>query len=131
MKQLAWSALIFVLVLGFGPHLLGEAPTVASAPTTAPGQSIPQDPSLPKGCILFDRCLTIEEVLFNHSKHESRNTCEACHASEQPLFAKARSTSVLLMTDMYAGKTCGACHNGKKAFSAIGNCQLCHNYFKP
>ncbi len=31
------------------------------------------------------------------------------------------------MSDMEAGKACGDCHNGDKAFSVKENCSTCHN----
>ncbi len=30
------------------------------------------------------------------------------------------------MKQMQQGKSCGACHNGKKAFSVKGDCVKCH-----
>jgi c(7)-type cytochrome triheme protein len=30
------------------------------------------------------------------------------------------------MADIYAGKMCGECHNGKRAFKPAGNCAKCH-----
>ena len=35
------------------------------------------------------------------------------------------------MGDMEKGKSCGACHNGKDAFSSSGDCDKCHRAFKP
>ena len=35
------------------------------------------------------------------------------------------------MADMEKGKTCGACHNGNKAFTVAGNCGNCHKGMKP
>ena len=30
------------------------------------------------------------------------------------------------MKEMQKGKSCGACHNGKTAFSVKGDCTKCH-----
>jgi c(7)-type cytochrome triheme protein len=30
------------------------------------------------------------------------------------------------MEEIYAGRLCGVCHNGKRAFSPAGNCNRCH-----
>jgi c(7)-type cytochrome triheme protein len=30
------------------------------------------------------------------------------------------------MNDIYAGKFCGVCHNGERAFDAQSNCTRCH-----
>jgi c(7)-type cytochrome triheme protein len=35
------------------------------------------------------------------------------------------------MGEMEKGKSCGACHNGKDAFAATGDCGKCHPGLKP
>jgi c(7)-type cytochrome triheme protein len=35
------------------------------------------------------------------------------------------------MAQMEKGRTCGACHDGKRAFSVAGNCGNCHKGMKP
>jgi c(7)-type cytochrome triheme protein len=30
------------------------------------------------------------------------------------------------MEDIYAGRLCGVCHNGERAFGTAGNCDRCH-----
>lgn len=59
---------------------------------------------------------------FSHKSHLAVSAdCGVCHPT---LFA-TRSTRRFTMADMAKGKSCGACHNGKKAFS-IGACVTCH-----
>jgi c(7)-type cytochrome triheme protein len=123
MKHILSLLALLVILCGFASFVHGQP--------ASPTPSVTPAPALPEGCLLFDRCDSIEAVLFNHRKHEGRGSCETCHAGDRPLFSKARSTEILMMSDMYKGETCGACHEGKKAFSAIGNCPSCHNYFKP
>jgi len=61
-------------------------------------------------------------VLFKHSLHLQENSdCSACHNS---LF-KTGANPRVSMADMEKGKSCGACHNGKKAF-ALAECSKCH-----
>lgn len=61
-------------------------------------------------------------VLFNHTVHLSKNPqCNVCHNS---LF-KTGSNPHVSMAAMEKGKSCGACHNGKKAF-ALSACTKCH-----
>ncbi len=64
------------------------------------------------------------EVVFDHEKHAIANvTCDACHPD---LFGKQISPAgTLLMEPMYAGKTCGTCHDGETSFPATA-CSACH-----
>lgn len=59
---------------------------------------------------------------FSHKKHLSTTpTCAGCHPS---LFAAGPNRRVT-MAEMEKGKSCGACHNGRKAFS-VNRCVNCH-----
>lgn len=61
-------------------------------------------------------------VLFKHSIHLAKNSqCSTCHNT---LF-KTGSNPTVTMDAMEKGKSCGACHNGKKAF-ALSDCSKCH-----
>lgn len=71
-------------------------------------------------------------VNFQHKVHADMvGNCDACHGGKEPLFAQKKSEG-LKMADMYAGKTCGSCHDGKKKqgdkviFAAKGACVKCH-----
>lgn len=61
-------------------------------------------------------------VGFSHAKHAEDNSCDKCHTR---LYATARSKSKVSMNEMYKGKSCGACHDGKNAFD-IKKCGSCH-----
>jgi c(7)-type cytochrome triheme protein len=65
------------------------------------------------------------KVLFSHRVHLQqkglKDNCRSCHKIIYNLRKKATYT----MADMEKGKSCGACHNGKKAFG-IGECVKCH-----
>lgn len=59
---------------------------------------------------------------FSHKKHLAVNPdCNACHPALFAAGHNKRST----MAEMKEGKSCGACHNGKAAFS-IDKCTSCH-----
>jgi len=61
-------------------------------------------------------------VTFDHEIHLANDlTCGNCHDGLFKTGEKAKMT----MADMYAGKGCGSCHNGKGAFSAQ-QCGYCH-----
>jgi c(7)-type cytochrome triheme protein len=67
------------------------------------------------------------KVTFSHEKHTAKDTkCTACHVK---VFKMKKGTSgEMTMAAMKEGKFCGACHNGKEAFSAADNasCTKCH-----
>jgi c(7)-type cytochrome triheme protein len=60
-------------------------------------------------------------VHFSHNQHLKSMQCNACH---NRLYATGPNKSVS-MAEMEKGKSCGACHNGGKAFS-IAKCDACH-----
>ncbi len=65
-------------------------------------------------------------VTFDGTIHkEAGAKCKECHNSE--MFPKMKQGTVrITMDDIYAGKLCGVCHNGKRAFDAKSNCARCH-----
>jgi c(7)-type cytochrome triheme protein len=65
-------------------------------------------------------------VLFSHTTHVAfaEGQCVACHIGLFPILHPTRRTS---HSDMNGGRSCGACHNGEKAFSTTGDtCLNCH-----
>jgi len=66
---------------------------------------------------------TTGKVVFDGKTHaDSGSKCADCH-SKPKLFEMKKVP--LTMNDMKAGKSCGACHDGKKAFS-VTECVKCH-----
>jgi c(7)-type cytochrome triheme protein len=65
-------------------------------------------------------------VTFNGDTHKkSAASCKACHVDG--IFPKMKQGGVkITMSDIVAGKSCGVCHNGVKAFEAKANCERCH-----
>jgi c(7)-type cytochrome triheme protein len=61
------------------------------------------------------------DVVFPHPVHISKIQCDVCHPR---LFKPGRNRPVS-MAAMENGKSCGACHKGKKAF-ALEDCSRCH-----
>ncbi len=73
--------------------------------------------------------ITFEEkkfgnVIFSHENHVAGIglKCTDCHAS--PYVTKEKHKMVT-MAQMKQGQSCGACHNGKKAFD-LKDCKSCH-----
>lgn len=59
---------------------------------------------------------------FSHDFHTAAFGCQDCHSKLFPMGGGKRMT----MADMATGKSCGACHDGKTAFSTKGDCAKCH-----
>lgn len=65
-------------------------------------------------------------VVFNGQAHKNAGiTCGDCH--NPAVFPEMKKGGVkIVMSDLYAGKYCGKCHDGKKAFKIADNCVRCH-----
>jgi c(7)-type cytochrome triheme protein len=59
---------------------------------------------------------------FSHKRHLSVAECGACHPG---LYAADRKNRPVGMAAMEKGKSCGACHDSKQAFS-VKECTKCH-----
>jgi c(7)-type cytochrome triheme protein len=66
------------------------------------------------------------KVTFDGKLHkDAGNSCKDCH--NQEMFPKMKQGTVTItMNQIYAGKYCGACHNGQRAFNAKTSCTRCH-----
>lgn len=71
----------------------------------------------------------VGEAVFNHATHIARanGNCKSCH-NDKVITGKEKAVT---MAEMERGMTCGACHNGKLAFTVTANCDRCHLGFKP
>ncbi len=96
------------------PAAIGSAAMTASAPLATPANKM-----------TFGRTKKAAPVVFKHESHAEMAKCEKCHDQTNPLFPMTRRPEVYPMQEMYDGKTCGACHNGTKAFDAHV-CGRCH-----
>lgn len=65
-------------------------------------------------------------VTFSGKIHKDAGVkCMECHNKD--VFPKMKKGTVeIKMADIYAGKYCGVCHNGQRAFEAKSNCGRCH-----
>ncbi|OHB32509.1 MAG: hypothetical protein A2X84_04395 [Desulfuromonadaceae bacterium GWC2_58_13] len=75
--------------------------------------------------VIFE-CKEAGNVEFSHYQHlESLgNNCPSCH---NEIFQIVTSKNPdFTMKDMEKGKSCGACHDGKKAFTVSDTCDACH-----
>ncbi|BDV41722.1 cytochrome c [Geotalea uraniireducens] len=61
---------------------------------------------------------------FSHAFHLGIYTCNNCHTK---IFKAGRNNKVVTMVEMEKGKSCGACHDGKTAFSVREDCVKCHD----
>ena len=68
------------------------------------------------------------KVIFSGKVHADKGLkCTGCHTNPK-LFTMKKGADKITMDEINAGKFCGACHNGKKAFKASdeANCGKCH-----
>lgn len=66
------------------------------------------------------------KVVFDGKIHADKGLkCNDCHTK---IFQMKKGAVKITMADMNAGKNCGECHNGTKAFksSDAANCAKCH-----
>ncbi len=68
----------------------------------------------------------VGRVRFSHFQHLEAvgNDCVLCH--NRVFHIDTGKNLPVDMTDMEQGKSCGACHNGSKAFSVSDDCASCH-----
>lgn len=62
-------------------------------------------------------------VTFRHTTHTPRTACTSCHPRP---FAMRAGATAFRMSDISAGRACGTCHDGVRAFSAL-DCRRCHS----
>lgn len=76
------------------------------------------------GDIVF-RPYGVGNVTYSHDVHVSKAglKCRDCHYS---LYTTVEGHRKATMEEMQTGKSCGACHNGTKAFAVKANCAKCH-----
>lgn len=65
------------------------------------------------------------DVLFSHDAHVAGAglKCQQCHPTP---FTNPKQHKAVTMKAMETGKSCGACHDGKTAFSVKDDCAKCH-----
>jgi c(7)-type cytochrome triheme protein len=66
------------------------------------------------------------KVVFDGKIHAEKGLkCNDCHTK---IFMMKKGSAKMTMADINAGKYCGTCHNGEKAFksSDAANCKKCH-----
>ncbi len=82
-----------------------------------PGKTVSWD--TPMGKVVFDG--------KNHA--DAKVGCLDCHSK---IFKMKKGSTTFSMADINAGKFCGKCHNGKRAFASNdpANCEICHNKSK-
>ncbi|HET6514436.1 MAG TPA: cytochrome c3 family protein [Thermodesulfovibrionales bacterium] len=66
------------------------------------------------------------KVTFDGKVHADKGLkCNDCHTK---IFQMKKGTAKITMAELNAGKLCGECHNGTKAFATkdAANCGKCH-----
>ena len=82
--------------------------------------------AVPSGKIIEFNNSPMGLVKFDGKAHkDAGNKCKDCHNTE--MFPKMKQGTVAItIEDIYAGRLCGVCHNGQRAFDAKSNCHRCH-----
>lgn len=62
-------------------------------------------------------------AIFRHSTKMAKLECTECH---DKLFLTGKQHEKREMEQLVEGKSCGTCHNGRKAFSVTAHCKNCH-----
>lgn len=82
------------------------------------------------GDITYTDTKNLAPVIFSHESHQKNKLqCTDCHVKIFQMkkgVAKTADKNAFSMKNLESGKYCGACHNGKKAFTVKGNCTKCH-----
>jgi len=88
---------------------------VASAIAVPSGKTL--DWESPQGKVTFDGKVHADKGL----------KCADCH-TKPAIFKMKKGTAAMKMAELNAGKFCGECHNGTKAFKTDdkANCVKCH-----
>lgn len=100
--------LVFLLVL------LVAVAFVGSAMAVPPGKTVEYEGG------------ALGKVTFDGKIHADKGLkCNDCHTK---IFQMKKGSAEIKMADMNAGKNCGECHNGEKAFksSDTASCKRCH-----
>jgi c(7)-type cytochrome triheme protein len=63
------------------------------------------------------------DVMFSHNFHTGMYSCQECHPR---LYIPGKGNATVSMAGMEEQKSCGACHDGKTAFTVKENCEKCH-----
>ncbi len=82
--------------------------------------------AVPSGKTLTFSESPMGKVFFDGQIHKDAGVkCMECH--NDGMFPRMKQGTVkITMEDIYAGRLCGVCHNGQRAFAAVGNCSRCH-----
>ncbi len=77
--------------------------------------------------VLNDRSETggVRPVIFPHWVHRTVFKCQVCHAELG--FKMKVGGNRITMADVYSGRYCGECHDGKTAWGIEDNCGRCHS----
>ncbi|MBI3398553.1 MAG: hypothetical protein HY026_04890 [Deltaproteobacteria bacterium] len=135
-NRFAFVLLFFLIVAPFITGM-GAMPQKPPAEETAPAKTEETGPAVGMtnliqpheyGSITLKRYTgegqVIRSVVFPHWWHRTQFVCKVCHSDLG--FEMKAGAGDIKMADIFAGKWCGACHNGTIAFAAT-TCDRCHS----
>ncbi len=82
--------------------------------------------AVPAGKVIEFNESPMGKVVFDGQIHKDAGVmCKECHNND--MFPRMKQGTVkITMEEIYAGRLCGVCHDGKRAFGTAGNCNRCH-----
>jgi c(7)-type cytochrome triheme protein len=86
-------------------------------------------PKLPDGLPMAKAADSPGQVTFNHITHvdAAKPDCTTCHPRDFGILGSKGGTKVPVLHEHFqAGRQCGRCHDGKKAFAVDDDCASCH-----
>ena len=148
------AALLGIAVLLGAPAVKARAEDKPAAEAAKPADAAKPAAEAPKvvppETMEFKQTGALKWVTFPHVAHinnvkadlkldaaaDPKPACDVCHGGDKPLFPQKKAEAGMKMADYYAGKQCGACHDGKKmingkvVFAAKAGCMKCHKTAK-
>ena len=120
-RPVIWIMAVFLLAPAAAATSIQTLPESPSAP----GEGV--EVRLPADIIFGGATGPLPAVIFRHTTHTAfaGGQCVACHPQPFKILHPARRTS---HAEMNAGRSCGICHDGRRAFgtAAADACQRCH-----
>ncbi len=120
-------SLVVLLAALTAAHATAAESPAPAAPAPAPSAAAGPVLRLPADAIYARAVHADSAVVFSHRTHVQYegSSCTGCHPK---LYSILKGGAIITHRDMEAGRSCGACHDGKKTFGVRESsaCATCH-----
>lgn len=116
-----------LLLAGFISFAIAAGPAAKPAAVGAVPAGYDEGVYGPAAPIIWNK--PVKGVFFSHKTHtmDMGLSCDSCHDELFEMMAGAAEEKAdFTMESLYAGKYCGACHDGSMAFASNTRCTTCH-----